>query len=85
MNYCKEPKIPTELPEFPWQVVGSELFELTGVHYLLIVDYFSCFPEVDKMSTITSTTIIAVMKQTFARHGLPEVLRSDNGPQYAWK
>ena len=83
VNCRKEPLMPTELPEFPWQVVGSDLFELRGVHYLLIVDYFSRFPEVVKMSTTTSTAIIAAMKPIFSRHGFPEVLRSDNGPQYA--
>ena len=36
-----------------------------------------------KMSTTTLTAIIAAMKPTFARHVFPEVLRSDNGPQYA--
>ena len=83
VNYRKEPLMPTELTEFPWQVVGSDLFELRGVHYLLIVDYFSRFPEVVKISTTTSTAIIAAMKPIFSRHGFPEVLRSDNGPQYA--
>ena len=76
VNYRKEPLMPTKLPEFPWQVVGSEL---KGVQYILIVDYFSRYPEVVKMSTTTSTAFIAAMKLIFSRHGLPEVLRSDNG------
>ena len=83
VSYRKEPLMPTELPKRLWQVVGSDLFELRGVQYLLIVDYFSCYPEVVKMSTATSKAMIAAMKPVFARHRLPEVLRSDNGPQYA--
>ena len=31
--------IPTPLPEFPWQQVGVDLFEMAGQHYLLVVDY----------------------------------------------
>jgi len=38
--HCKEPLMPTALPEYPWQVIGSDLFELKGINYLLIVDYF---------------------------------------------
>ena len=80
MSYHKEPLMPSELPKRSWQVVGSDLFELRGVHYLLIVDYFSRYPEVVKMSTTTSKAMIVAMKPVFARHGLPEVLRSDNRP-----
>ena len=35
------------------------------------------------MSTTTSAAIIAALKLVFSRHGIKEVLRSDNGPQYA--
>ena len=42
----KEPLIPTPLPDYPWQVAGTDLFELNQCHYLLVVDYFSRYPEV---------------------------------------
>lgn len=79
----KEPLVTTPLPEYPWQVVGSDLFELEKEHYLLVVDYFSRYPEVVKMKSTTSTSVITTLKSLFARHGIPELLRSDNGPQYA--
>ena len=82
-THRREPLIPTPLPSYPWQVVGTDLFELLGKRYLLVVDYFSRFPEVIQMSTTTSAAIIAALKSVFSRHGIPEVLRSDNGPQYA--
>ena len=81
----REPLLPTPLPDYPWQVVASDLFELKGEHYLLVVDYFSRYPEVIKLSSTTSSNIIALLKTIFARHGIPEVLRTDNGPQYAAK
>ena len=37
----KEPLMSTQLPDRPWQQLGSDLFEYRGKHYLLIVDYFS--------------------------------------------
>ena len=75
--------ISTPLPEYPWQVVGSDLFHHKGTTYLLVVDYFSRYPEISKLSTTTSQGIINALRPIFARHGVPEILRSDNGPQYA--
>ena len=79
----KEPLVSTILPKFPWQVVGTDLFELNKNNYLLVVDYFLCYPEVVKLISTTSASIISVLKNIFARHGIPEIVRSDNGPQYA--
>ncbi len=67
----------------PTVPVGTDLFELKGIHYLLTVDYFSRYPEVTKLMTITSSAVIAGLKAAFSRHGIPEVVRSDNGPQYS--
>ena len=78
-----EPMIASELPDYPWQKVGADLFELKGIKYLLLVDYFSRYIEVVKLSATTSGTIISVLKAIFSRYGIPERLISDNGPQFA--
>ena len=78
----REPLIPTPLPTHPWEVVGADLFQLKGVNYLLIVDYFSRYPELIKLTTTTSLSVINALKAAFARHGIPALLRSDNGPQF---
>ena len=54
-----------------------------GADYLVIVDYFSRYPEVHKLTTTTSQSIINSLKTVFARHGIPETLRTDNGPQFS--
>ena len=48
------------LPDYPWQVIGNDLFKLKGVIYLLVVDYFriSRYPEIAKL---TSTTLLAMI------------------------
>ena len=79
----KEPILSSELPDYPWQKVGSDLFELKGVHYLLVVDYFSRFVEISKMSSTTSASIISALRSIFSRYGIPMIFISDNGPQYA--
>ena len=79
----KEPLIPSVLPEYPWQKLGSDLFELQGKHYLLLVDYFSRYVEVSKLTSTTANAVITAMKSSFSKYGIPELLITDNGPQYA--
>ena len=79
-----EPRIPTPFPERPWQVIATDLFELDNLNYLIVVDYFSRFIEVAALKKTTqSHEVIRALKGIFARHGIPEQVRSDNGPQYA--
>ena len=79
----KEPLISTPLPEFPWQRAATDLFELRGETYLVVVDYFSRYPEVVQLRSTTSHAVIGALKAVFGRHGVPETLVSDNGPQYS--
>ena len=78
-----EPLMSTPLPDYPWQRVASDLFFLGSDSYLLIVDYFSRYPEVIKLKSTTSRGIIEAMKAVFSRYGIPQTVRSDNGPQYS--
>jgi transposase InsO family protein len=79
----KEPLITTPLPKRPWQRVASDLFYYDGKNYLIVIDYFSRYPEVVQLTSTTSANIIKVLKMIFACHGVPEEFISDNGPQYA--
>ena len=49
----------------------------------MIVDYFLRYLEVHKLTTTTSQSIINSLKTVFARHGISETLRTDNGPQFS--
>ena len=74
---------PTPTPDRPWQEIASDIFEWQGTNYIVTVDYMSKFIEVDKLQDMSSASTIDALKRQFSVHGLPEVLRSDNGPQYA--
>ena len=74
--------IATKLPDYPWQKVASDLFEFKGKTYLLVVDYYSRYIEVSTLLSTTSQSTISSLKAIFSRHGIPEVLVTDNGPQY---
>ena len=78
-----EPLDTTEFPERPWQLVGIDFFHTKTCDYILIVDYFSRFIEVADMSRGKgATNVINKLKDVFARHGIPEKIRSDNGPPF---
>lgn len=79
-----EPLKPSSVPDYPWQRVGMDLFDWQGQQYLLVVDYFSRNIELAHLRNSTSSeTVINHCKSIFARHGIPEVVHSDNGPQFA--
>ena len=76
----KEPMLPHPVPSRPWEKVGIDYFTLAGKDYLLIVDYFSKYPEVLQMNSKTADATIAKMKSIFARHGIPNTVVADNMP-----
>lgn len=79
----KETLHPHEVPDRPWSKVGVDLFETNNRHYLVTVDYYSNYWEVDRLeSSTTSKAVIYKLKQHFARHGIPNTVFSDNGPQF---
>ena len=82
-NNHKEPMISSEIPDRPSSKVGADLFELHGQHYLLTVDYYSKWPEVEKLDNLTSSNVKAYLKKQFARYGYIDELVTDNGPQFS--
>ena len=49
---------------------------------MVVVDYYSRYIEVAKLENTTSGTVVNHTKSICVRHGIPDVVRSDNGPQY---
>ena len=91
MSHCeqyvpqaKEPLITIPLPSHPWERIGADLFELNKATYLIVIDYFSRYAEVIKLTSTTSKSVIAALKSMFSRHGIPALFVSDNGPQFVF-
>ncbi|CAC5408775.1 unnamed protein product [Mytilus coruscus] len=82
-NDHAEPLLQPEFPKRPWQKLASDLFELKGQTYLLVVDYFSRYIKIAKLSSTSSQSVVNHLKSIFARHGIPETFISDGGPQYS--
>ena len=78
-----EPLIPSPLPNLPWQKIGTDLFEWDKTTYLLIIDYYSRWIEIAKLTGLSANSVINHTKSIFARYGIPETVISDNGPQFS--
>lgn len=80
-----EPLITTETPDYPWQKVGIDLFEWKRESYLIVIDYYSRYIELVLLKKTSAAMVIDKLKSIFARHGIPEVVVSDNAQQFAGK
>ena len=78
----KEPLISTPLPDRPWQRIALDLCEHNKQNYLIISDYYSRYIEILHMKTTTSAHVSLKLKAICARYGIPDVVVSDNGPQF---
>lgn len=73
----------SSLPEYPWQKVATDMMQYKNNMYLLVVDYYSRYIEIGKLTATTSKAIINHLKSIFSMHRIPERLVSDSGPQYS--
>ena len=79
----REPMKSHEIPTRPWSKISADLFQLDGSNYLVMVDHYSDFFELDPLGGNTSANaVIRAMKRQFARHGIPDECISDNGTQF---
>ena len=87
-NSCKphqqrEPLKLHNISERPWSLVATDLFYWNGTDYVVVTDSFSGWFEFAMLGNTSSRMVIGKLKEIFARYGIPDVLYSDNGPQYS--
>ncbi|KAB0797405.1 hypothetical protein PPYR_08399 [Photinus pyralis] len=79
----QEEMITKEMAVRPWQIVAADFFYLNDNQYLLLVDEYSKYPEVVHMRNDTSSVkVVKEFKAIFSRHGIPNLLYTDGGPQF---
>ncbi|KAK7573605.1 hypothetical protein V9T40_010796 [Parthenolecanium corni] len=78
-----EPLITKPIPQRPWEIVATDIFQLGTKHFLLIADSYSGFVDYKQLTTLTSYPVIQALKYWFSIHGIPDYLDSDGGPQFS--
>ena len=58
-----------EVPSRAWSKVGSDLFEMKDHHYLVLLDYYSFFIEVEILTEKITTAVIRVIRKQFVQYG----------------
>ena len=79
----REPLLSHEIPKDVWNKVATDLFVCLNKLYMIVIDYTSKYFEIAQLPDTSSDTVITHMRSIFARHGIPKVVFSDNGPQYS--
>jgi len=73
------------LPPEPWHTVHMDFCGPfpTGEYLFVVIDAYSRYPEVEIVHSTSAKSTIAKMDRIFATHGIPRVVRSDNGPPFS--
>ena len=66
----KETLMSHEIMERPWEKVGVDIFTLYDVNYLVLIDYYSNFWEVNRLEDTKASTCMRKIKAHFARNGI---------------
>ena len=67
----------------PLEIVAMDLMEINKSHFLVAVDYYSGYLTMDKVSTLTSDSVIKAITSNCQKFGLCETILTDNGPCFS--
>lgn len=76
----KEPLLPYEIPDRPFQRICLDIMNYKNIDYLVIVDSFSKWIECLKLKSKSCHEVIIKLKTLFATFGIPDIIVSDNSP-----
>lgn len=79
-----EPLQQHDIPQRPWSVLATDIFEFHHHQYLIIADYYTKFPVIKKLPhPAPSSIVVDKTKEVFSEFGIPDKIVSDNGPHFA--
>ena len=76
------PPLPYTHPSYPFQAVCSDFFTVNGIHYLAICDRYSGWLSIFSLAKDNSKHVISVLRNYFARWGIPTNFTTDAAPVY---
>ena len=79
----KEPLHPWVFPDRPFERVQIDFAEYNHRFYFILVDAYSKWLEVFEMGRDSTTSrTISCLTEVISRFGIPQIIVSDNGPQF---
>jgi len=79
----REPLRMSPLPAAPWKELSVDFAELPNKEYLLLItDDYSRYPVVEIVKSTSATTVMPKLDKVFSEFGVPDIVRSDNGPPF---
>ena len=80
----REPLQMSKMPDGPWKEVSVDFTgPFPGGEYILVVvDEYSRFPECEILYSTSTNATLPKLDAIFARQGIPEVVKTDNGPPF---
>lgn len=79
-----EPMVRRKFPSGAWSEISMDFLGPlpSGETLLIVIDNFSRFAEVMIMRNTSTFESIRVLRELFARYGIPTSITADNGPQF---
>ena len=79
-NQQREPIISHDILNERFLKVGMDILTFKGKDYLVVVDYYSKYPESLPLPDKTASTVVEQCENVFARYGIPVENVCDNMP-----
>ena len=80
-----EPMQITPTVDIPWYTVAIDFhgpITNTQQYLLVVTDLYSNFPEIEIVNSTAAPAVIPKLYRIFATHGIPVLLKIDNGPPF---
>ena len=80
----RDPLVMTEIPALPWQNVAIDFCGPfpSGELVLVVIYERSRYPAIEVVTSTSAKSTILALTKIFAIHGIPEQIKSDNGPPF---
>ncbi|KAF0291933.1 uncharacterized protein FJT64_009979 [Amphibalanus amphitrite] len=75
----REPPIMTPPPDYPFQQVVADLFEIGGNKYIVYADRLTGWLRLDVLRSASSGRLISLLRRYFSECGVPEEISVDGG------
>ena len=73
-----------QIPKLPWSTLMIDFYGPlpSGEYLLVLIHRYSRFPEVEIVKSTKASVIILKLDRIFSVHGIPEIIKPDNGPPF---